>query len=71
MTMARQEVIKLAPTWYQDYKMAIINAMCYQVKERQIYQQKRIKKQDSRIYGHLIYDKVGTTEQREQGCSFK
>lgn len=67
----QDEVIKLAPTGFQDYKMAVIQAMCYPVKERQVYQQNRMKKRDSGIYGHLIYDKVRTTEQKEQSCSFK
>lgn len=29
------------------------------------------KETDSHIYGHLTYEKVGTTDQWEQGCSFK
>lgn len=51
MTAARQEVIKLAPTGYQDYKMAVMKAMCYQVKGRQIYQQNRINKETHAYMG--------------------
>lgn len=41
----------------------MIKAMCYQVKERKTVLKGQNKETDSHIYGHLTYEKVGTTDQ--------